>query len=226
MAEPTIQFALVTADGFGAITGWNKQDANADAAKDRAASLSEIGNETASKVTNETTKVTSNYKAAAAGSAPALPTTIGALVNSLILESVSIDTKAQDFAGMALSGHNHTTNAHADTLLQAALSAYTLDDGFGVTDFLEGTAGDNASAQSGSLQISLQHVDEVDEGGDHLIGNNYNCTVTATTEWCGVPTTAAAAGWDNVSVKTVTGNTGHKKTTVTGVQTLALALPT
>jgi hypothetical protein len=76
------------------------------------------------------------------------------------------------------------------------------------------------------LQISLQHVDEVDEGGDHLIGNNYNCTVTATTEWCGVPTTAAAAGWDNVSVKTVTGNTGHKKTTVTGVQTLALALPT
>ena len=51
--------------------------------------------------------------------------------------------------------------------------------------------------------------------GDHIVGENYNCKISATTTWTGVPTTAAGAGWDATNVETATDNQGFKKTTVT-----------
>lgn len=222
MAEPTITFGA--AQGFGTLTGWNEQNTTSAVVSDRARTLSRIGNETASALHNERTEVTTNYEAAAASSVAILPATLGKLTNSLVVTEISVSTSATGFASCSVTGHNHTDNAHADTLQQAAHGIATTV-GFGAVDFLGGTAGDDASVESSTITISCQHNDQVDKDGDHLVGENYDAMIAVTVVWSGVPTVAVGAGWDTTSVETGTDNQGFLKTTVTATKTLALAAP-
>ena len=223
MAEPTIAFGA--AASFGALTGWVEQSSGSTVASDRASVLGATGNEAVSKLHNAGTQVSTPYKASVTGSAPTIPATLGAIVNSLDLTGISISTTAGDFASMTLTGHNHSDNAHAASpVLRFAAHGITLADGFGAKDFLGGTAGADASVESSTINISAQHVDILAGAtGNHLIGQNYNAMIEAETVWSGVPGTASS-GWDQVSVETRTTNTGFLQTIVRGTKTLALAL--
>ena len=218
MSEPTITFGA--AEGFGALEGWSAQSNDSTDQYQRASVLDKNGNEAASKLHSRMQEVSTPY-AAQAEAAPSLPATLGTLVGTMILTSISVSTTADGFASMTLSGHNHTTNAHA-ALLNSVAHGITLTSGFGVTDFLGGTAGDNASCISSSITISCQHRDEDSGSGDHLVGENYNAMMEATSEWIGVPGTASS-GWDEVSVVTRTDNQGFLRTTVSGTKKLTLA---
>ncbi len=214
---PTIAFG--SEQPFGALTGWNYTSASPTTAKERATAADEIGNEVASKLYDERTNVTASFVAASI-SAPTVPPSIGAVINSYIVTSIAISTTRDGFATMTLTGHNHTANAHSGSEKSVA-HGITLTSGFGAQDFMEGTAGSNASVRSGSITIECQHADETDSGGDHLVGENYQPMLTAETEWVGVPSTAAAAGWDVTSQPNPTENTGFESTSVSGTKALA-----
>lgn len=220
MTEPTIQFGAT--QSFGAQTGWEEQNSTVTVGSERAQAIGHTGEEVASKLYDEKTNVSTPYEASVTGSAPTIPETLGALVNALDLTSINIVTKAEGFATMTLGGHNHTVNPHADTLKQAA-HGFALNDGFGVTDWLAGMAGDNAGLAGSTLNISCQHKDEVAGSGAHLCGENYLGMIEATVDWIGVPTNVGGTGWDKVSTETRTDAQGFLHTIVTATKKLTLS---
>lgn len=221
MAEPTITFGC--AESFGEIAKWNEQSSNSSVVSDRARTLTKDGDQAASTTYNERTEVTTSYEAGSTSGCSILPANIGALTNSLILTGIDVSTSATGFATLSLSGHNHTANPHTSShALKSVAHGIATPVGFGAVDFLGGTAGLNADVESSTLSISCEHVDVEAHTGNHLVGENYDPKVTATTVWNGAPTTAAATGtWDKVSVVTETTNSGHLKTTVTGEKALS-----
>lgn len=224
MAEPTVTFG--SAEGFGDLTstGWVAQNNDSNVNSERASVLDKDGNEEVSATYSEKTDVTSNY-AANTASAVTVPASIGALVNSLILTGISISTAADNFVTLALTGHNHTANAHDGTpALKTAAHGMSVTAGFGAQDFLGGTAGSNADVVSSTLNITCQHKDEDAADGTHLVGENYNAMIESTSEWVGVPTTPAdTSTWDEISVVTRTDNQGFLRTTVTGTKKVDMA---
>ena len=228
MAEPIIT--------FGAISGWSVVPATDDAVpgasvqnndtnvnSPRANTLGATGNEAAAKLHSERTDVTTNYKANTIG-AVTIPVNIGDLINGLILTGISVQTTADDYCTMSLTGHNHTANAHsASPALRKVAHGISLAAGFGCTDFMGGTVGAVASPVSSGINISCQHKDEDAANGDHLVGENYDPRMEANTEWVGVPTKDAAAVWDVTSAPVRTDNQGFTRRTVNGVKPLAFA---
>jgi len=215
---PTIAFG--SEQPFGALTGWNYTSANVTIEKERANALDEIGNEAASQLYDEKTTVTASLVAAAT-TAPTVPATLGARLNSLyVLTSIQISTTRDGFATMTLTGHGHAANDHTGSDVKTVAHGITLSSGFGAQDFMGGTAGDNAAARAGSITIECQHADETDASGGHLVGENYTPMLTAETEWTGVPTTAAGAGWDVTSKPNPTENTGFETYSVSGTKPL------
>lgn len=220
MADKVITYGA--SEGFGANTGWESKGTNGNTQSARAVAMDDKGDEVASKLHDEKQEVSTNYECN--NDTNAIPADIGALVSSLILTGINISTSAEAFAQMALSGHNHTKNAHAASpALRTATHGKTVTKAFGCTDFLGGTAGDNASPISSSLNIQCDHADQNDADGDHLVGENHNFRMEAKTIWAGVPTVVAEAGWDVTVKSTVDENTGFVKTEVTGIQKLAAA---
>lgn len=220
MADKAITYGA--SEGFGALTGWESKGTNDNTQSTRAVATDSKGDEVASKLHDEKQEVTENLECN--NDTNSIPAAVGALVNSLILTEISINTSAEAYAQMTLTGHNHTENAHAASpALRTATHGITLTKAYGATDFLGGTAGDNASPISGSLTIKCDHVDQVDADGDHLVGENFNATMEAKTTWSGVPSVAAVAGWDVTVTSTVDEDTGFVKTEVTGVKKIAFS---
>lgn len=223
MSEPVIQFGVTPADTFGSVAGWKMQRTGKTTNKDRDQALGETGNEESSALFNEKHDYSANLKCVA--NSNTVPVNIGALVGYAVLTSIAISTNNKSHATMDLSGHNHPANAHADTLQQAA-HGIAVAKKFGAIDFLGGTGATGSALVSGNITIACQHEDQEDDDGAHLIGQNYNCLLTAVTVWTGRVTTPAVEGWDVTVQEVPEANTGHITSTVTGVKTLALAAPT
>jgi hypothetical protein len=223
MTEPAITFGA-TDTPFGAPTGWVAKGPAKAVTKDRANVLGPTGNEVASKLYNERTEYTQEFEPASASSAPTVPPTIGVLLDTMILTGISLATSATGFVTMTLTGHQHTTNTHANTLQQAA-HGIAVSASFGAIDFLGATAGANASLESSSVEITCQHVDVEGSAGEHLIGNNFDGRISVTQTWHGVPTTPVGTGWDTTSVNTTENNTGFLQTATTAEKAVALANP-
>jgi hypothetical protein len=222
MTEPAIQFG--TASKFGSLTGWVANNPTITVTKERANALGPTGNEVASKLHNEMTECTQEFVSASSTTPPTIPPNLGVLMDSAyILTSIALSTGPQ-MVTMTLTGHNHTDNAHADTLQRVA-HGITLSKAFGGIDFFGGTAGDNADVESSTLTIECQHNDVMDADGDHLVGENFDARVSGSVVWHGVPTTPVGAGWDMTSKPTSEENTGFLKTTVTAEKALTMAPP-
>ena len=221
MAEPTVQFGSDAP--FGTPSDWARQPATATIEKQRANALNEIGNEVFSKLYDERT----NYQQDFTASSTAAPdmadlNTIGKLVGLAIVTSITFTTQADQPVQCQLQGHQHAVNAHGDTLRQVA---HGIDPGksFGAVDFLGSTPGSNASVFSSTATITCQHVDELDQNGDHFVGQNFDARVEVVQDFVGVPTTAAGAGWDVTNIETRTDNQGFEHTVVTAQKKLTLA---
>ena len=226
MSNQAIQFGADQL--FGALTGWNEQQPDTSTNKQRKFSLSKDGEETASQLHDERVEVSVPYEAADEGTV-ALPGTIGALVNSLMLTQIQITTEAEGFAKMTLQGHDHNDGNPHDGSEKSAAHGTDVVMGFGATDFLTGTAGDDASLASSSLIIKCEHVDIAGSGtaagvGTHTAGENYHGMIEAECTWNGVPAVAADTSvWDAITVQTKTNNQGMEQTVVKGVKALVLS---
>ena len=114
MVIPVITFGGATS-GFGALEGWEIQSSGSNIIYDRVAVLGTGGNEINQKLFNQRTEVTTTYKSDLSGSAPTIPASLGALVNSLILTSINITTINNAFTlgfrtiiqQPSLCGHRH-----------------------------------------------------------------------------------------------------------------------
>lgn len=222
MAEPSIQFG-VSLTPFGEPTGWVPRGPARTVVKDRANVLNGIGNEVASKLYNERTEVTQEFAPASSTVAPTVPPTIGALLDEFILTGISISTSATGFVTMTLTGHQHANNAHENTLQKVAHNI-TLSKSFGSQDFMSATPGADASLESSSVEITVQHIDVENGDGDHLVGENFDGRITFTQTWHGVPTTASGdAAITVTSTATNENNVGFLQTVVTGEKPLTLA---
>lgn len=218
MADKAILYGAVESP-FGELTGWESKNSNLNTTKSRVTATTSFGDEAAAELHDEKTEASEDLECN--NDTNSIPADIGALVEDYILTGINIQTSEAAFATMSLSGHNHAQNAHAEEpALRLAAHGITVAKAFGATDFLGGTAGDNASAISGSINIQCDHNDQNDGDGNHLVGENCNFRVEAKTTWVGVPSVAAGDGWD-VTVKTTTDeSTGFQKTEVTGVKKL------
>jgi len=124
---------------------------------------------------------------------------------------------------MSLSGHNHLNNAHGSDLRTATHALGSGINAFGATDFLGGTAGNNADVFAGNVTIQVEHRDEPTATGNHLAGENYHCTAEAETVWTGQPTAFVGSGWTLLSAIPTEENTGHIRWTVRGRRSFTLA---
>jgi hypothetical protein len=222
MAEPTVQFQ---ADApFGTPTDWARQPATATVEKQRANALDQHGTEVFSKLYDERTNYQQDFTAAVTGDPDiaGFADIIGALVGSAVATSITFTTQADQPVQCQLSGHQHAVNAHEDDLRQVA---HGINPGksFGAVDFLGSTPGANASVFSSTATITCQHVDELDQNGDHFVGENFDARVEVVQDFVGVPATNAAAGWDVTNVETRTDNQGFEHTVVTAQKALVLA---
>lgn len=216
------------AQSFGAISGWNEQNSDSTIGQDRAFTLSKDGNETDSKVFNQKTEVSVPYKANTDGTI-AIPGTIGAVLNSTLLTQIRVNTKADDYADMTLSGHQHAVNPHVAGAVKTGTHAIPSIYGFGAHCFLGGTAGTTSGGiLSSSLDIKCEHKDVVagidENSGTQAEGDNCHCVIECETVWNGVPEVTSDGSWDlTITAGTKTNNQDAKTTTVRGTKTLALA---
>jgi hypothetical protein len=221
MTLPSIQFG-VSASPFGAPAGWVPRGPAISVVKDRANVLNGIGNEVASVLHNERTEVTQDFEPASATALPTVPANLGVLLDEVILTSIAISTSATGFVTMTLTGHQHATNAHTDTLKKVA-HGISVSKCFGAIDFFGATPGSDSDVESSSITIACQHIDVQNGDGNQLVGENFDARISGSTTWHGVPTVVAAAGWDVTNVETTENNTGFKQTTVTAEKPLTLA---
>lgn len=219
MSDAAITFGAT--DGFGEITGLELIDDTPSESKDRARALGSIGQEVSKKLKNTMTKFTSVYivKSDTNGIADLV---LGGLLNSRLITKIQIDTDNGEEANkVTLEGHQHAVKPHGDDRYQAAIGVTC--NAYGAMDFLGGTGGTAASPSNGSITFECQHNDKTDKDGDHLVGENYDGMVTASTTWEGVPTTAAGDGWDVTTKDSPIKNTDFKSTIVNGTKPIALA---
>lgn len=212
MTDIAITFGA--SEGFGAIAGWEAQNTSKPKTNQRASALGKVGDEKASALFDEKTEVTSTYKCIS--DTNTIPANIGDIVNSYVLTGISIQTSAEDFATMTLTGHNHTENPHSAQ--KKVAHGITLAKCFGCTDFTGDDAGATDSPISSSCDITCEHADQNDFEGNHLAGQNYNAKIEVKTTYAGAHT-PVATGFDITVDSDTDENTGFVKTEVTGVKT-------
>lgn len=219
---PSVTFGA--AQSFGPLAGWYEESSRVTVASQRSRAMDNVGNEAFSKLFDERTDVQTPYTAYAIA-APTVPATLGALVNSLLLTGIDLNTQAGEPVKMSLEGHNHTANAHTGTE-RTVEHGVTLSAGWGACDFLGSTSGANATLQSSSIRIRCQHVDEIGSAGDHFIGQNTDAMLEVTQDWIGVPSAyQSGTDWDITSVETPTDAQGFKHTVVQATKKLTLSAP-
>jgi hypothetical protein len=142
---------------------------------------------------------------------------MGCTFGGKLLTSLTINMTAGEYCSIDLEGHNHDTsfatgNAHdggTDPLVTDRTQALKLGladfstffvagaglatwDGFGVPDFGV-TTGSDSSPSSATMTLSLNHVDQIDEAGQHLVGKNITPRFELSVEFSGVPTSNTPA---------------------------------
>jgi len=200
--------------GFGALTGWAIQSSNSTDENKRATAPNNIGNVTQSELYDDTTNVTTTYKAAVK-TAPAIPSSIGAVVNGILLTGIQISTDSEDFATMTLTGHVHVDGGHGTC--KSIAHGITLARGFGSSPF--GVTG-GETVRSSEVSISCEHLDVPGENGHTVQGENYNPRIEITARVLGSGATLPS-GYERLEVTEEGEATDFQYETIRGIKDLA-----
>lgn len=224
MADLDIDFGSPSI--FGTITGFVPNEASGISQTiQRAVAYGPYGDEAASNTYDLLSEYSQTFKNASATTPGTVPPNIGALVGGALLTVIEIRTSATDFPAMALTGHQHDIHPHANDRRQAA-HGIALSVAFGAQNFLGDESG--LELQNSTCRISVQHVDEVGQAGEHACGQNYDGKIEVTQEYLGDSSDRAdfaSTGWDIISVVPGTTPQGFAKTTVRAVKPLTLSTP-
>lgn len=125
-------------------------------------------------------------------------TEFGNVQGSKCVTGITINMTASEYCTIDIEGHNHLINPHEDSLdlgyadvsgfLPNAVSeSFAGWDGFGVPDFGI-TVGSDASPVGATVTFSMNHIDQMAEDGDHLVGKNITPRCELSMDFSGVPT--------------------------------------
>jgi hypothetical protein len=143
-----------------------------------------------------------HYCAASPDIEPALGgflTTFGGIESSKVITQIAVNFSAGEYATVDVTGHNHAENAH--TVQDSADMTSGTGDlipspaGFGVPTWAGMTLGTNSTPVSAALTCTMEHLDRMDEGGDHFVGRNLTPKAELTLEFIGLPSVIALTGW-------------------------------
>lgn len=138
----------------------------------------------------------------------------GCTFNSKIVTGITISMTAGEYATVEITGHQHDTNAHdggatptgatraqalalgiadvSDFLPHEVAEAFNGWDGFGVPDFGM-TLGSDSALSSATATFSMNHIDQIDNTGSHVVGKNITPRCELSGEFIGVPTSNTTA---------------------------------
>jgi len=131
-------------------------------------------------------------------------TEFGNAQNSKVVTGLSINMTAGGYVTTDITGHNHAENAHvagltlgyadvSDFLPHEVGEAFASWDGFGIPADYDITTGTDSSASSASVTFAMNHVDQIDETGDHLVGKNITPRCELSMDFVGIPTSNTQA---------------------------------
>lgn len=209
MADPSVD--ILASDLFAMHANFNPQPNTTTVALDEKTTLDAYGNGACSRTTGDITEVTQSFTYCGSDFMTDIGTFLtefGNVQNSQVITSLAINMTAADYATVDITGHNHTTNAHAAGLaighadVSGALpdgvgEAFENWDGFGVPDFEVGV-GSNSTPASATITFTMNHVDEYDEAGDHFVGKNITPRSELTMDFTGIPTSNTPASLEVV----------------------------
>lgn len=205
--------------GFSTLAGWAIQSNTINKTKKRAKVLNSVGNGIVSTTFDDVEEVSTTYKAAA-NATPTVPATLGAVINGYTLTSITLNTTADDYVEMTLSGHKHVDGTHGT--VRTVSHGITLDSYFGASGF--GVAATESSGLfSSTCTISCQHTDVPGATGNTIVGENYDATIEVEVTATGtIATGALPATYDRITIGTPQGNAEHLKQSVSLVKDLTM----
>jgi len=124
-----------------------------------------------------------------------LLTAFGGQHNSIQVTDVSISFSADSHATIDVTGHQHDSNAHSSDIGQANLVS-VIPDGFGgvgVPAFWS-NADANSTPVSATLNLTLEHFDQIGADGEHFAGANTRIRAELSVTYAGAPT-LTTTGW-------------------------------
>ena len=137
-----------------------------------------------------------------------IATKFGDVHGSYLLDELTIEFSAGQYATGSMRGHNHAANAHAAGLTNGyadVSAAIPASAGFGVPTLTGVTLGSNATPISLSISFAFEsHPDAVDANGAHFVGKHLTCKATASAVYLGTPSTIElVTGWTTDKVSTL-----------------------
>jgi len=119
-----------------------------------------------------------------------------------VVTGLTINMSAGNYVTIDITGHQHDANPHeaglalgyadvSDFLPHEVAEAFNAWNGFGVPDFGI-TLGADASPSSATATFSMNHVDQADETGSHLVGKNITPRCELSFDTIGIPTSNTA----------------------------------
>ena len=207
MADATV--AIEATNLFGLHTNFQTTSSATNVVETNVAVNDEVGNvECQSNIADIT-----NYTQSATYCGSDFMTDIGTFLTQFgdfqtigVVTSLTINMSAGNYVTIDITGHQHGANAHAagltlgyadvsNFLPHEATESFVSWDGFGIPE--DTTAGDtvfkitgggNASPSSASVTFSMDHKDQTDEAGAHLVGKNITPRCEGSVDFIGVPT--------------------------------------
>ena len=193
---------------------WIVQDHNIAAANQRAQGLAATGDEAASKLYDGKTSGSIAFECHAETGSLTLPN-VGAVKGGYHIDSLQLVYNPAGWPKLTLNVHKHDDNSHAADSMNEFAPSPTFPAQFGVPRGLTIGAGaqsitDTACGiKSMTYNLACTHVDELDEAGDHLAGENRDGAETLAIEYTKNPAVIAntGAGWSQMSGGSTLSNT-------------------
>lgn len=192
----------------------------------RAQGLLANGDEGISKTFGSETKRAFLYEYQAASGVITIPHP-GTIVASLHIDSVDVEYQPNGWPKITVNTHQHGSRPH--TVMDAEFTpSIALPAQFGIPrtiqDLATPTAGDifklgtddaGIGIKSAKYSIGCTHLDEDDEVGDHLAGENRDCVEKIDIGLTGIPASVTiGAGWDKLTDGTGSSNTAADTATI------------
>ena len=218
MPTPTLVSFFSPTDILGLGGSFVPQSNAPSASKKRAQGLLENGDEGISKTHGGETKLVSVYEYQSEAGNIALPK-IGSILTSRHIDSIDVEYTPTGWPKITVNSHQHDANPH--TAANEFTSCVVLPAQFGVPRTLLDTTpttpvvifalgADDAGIGIKSLKYSFgcTHLDEDDEVGDHLAGDNRDGVEKIDVSMTGIPAAVTiGAGWDKLASGNANANT-------------------
>jgi len=145
--------------------------------------------------------------------------------SEIAIESIALSFSAAEYVGISITGHQHGTTLHADSVgakwdwsgLFTAISV----DGFGIPAMKATTHaithGSVSATTELGITIGMTHIDAINGAGVHFVGSNNGCRVDMTASGLGNRTdVTVGTAWNGDSSTESDSNAEHDTWAYTG----------